>query len=350
LRRQQNRQEVPRTGEEARGQLAEPIGSKGERSTSESEGKERRIRRSLVDRLGPGSLPYLLLVPAFIFELLIHIIPIAAGVAVSFFQLNQFYIRNWLHAPFVGLQNFRIALNFDELIGCALLHSLLITSAFTVLVVGLSWVFGLAAALLVNSEFRGRGWFRALFLIPYALPGYVAIIGWKFMLQEQSGAVNALLVDLLHVMNDEPFWLLGSTAFWSMVMTSLWGFWPFAFLILLAGLQNIPQELYDAARVDGASRWRQFRSITLPLLRPVSLVLVLALFLWTFNDFNVPYVLFGPAPPSAAELISLHIYINSFVNWNFGLGAAMSVMLLLFLIIVSAIYVRALRVGSQINE
>ena len=230
------------------------------------------------------------------------------------------------------------------------MHSLLITSAFTVLVVGLSWVFGLAAALLVNSEFRGRGWFRALFLIPYALPVYVAIIGWKFMLQEQSGAVNALLVDLLHVMDDEPFWLLGNTAFWSMVMTSLWTFWPFAFLILLAGLQNIPQELYDAARVDGASRWRQFRSITLPLLRPVSLVLVLALFLWTFNDFNVPYVLFGPAPPSAAELISLHIYINSFVNWNFGLGAAMSVMLLLFLIIVSAIYVRALRVGSQINE
>jgi multiple sugar transport system permease protein len=320
------------------------------RSDSESEAKERRIRPSLADRLGPRGLPYLLLVPALIFELLIHILPMAVGMAVSFFQLNQFYIRNWLNAPFVGLQNFRIALNFDELIGGALLHSLLITSAFTVLVVGLSWVFGLAAALLVNSEFRGRGWFRALFLIPYALPVYVAIIGWKFMLQEQSGAVNALLVDLLHVMDHEPFWLLGNTAFWSMVMTSLWTFWPFAFLILLAGLQNVPQELYDAARVDGASRWRQFRSITLPLLRPVSLVLVLALFLWTFNDFNVPYVLFGPAPPSSAELISLHIYINSFVNWNFGLGAAMSVMLLLFLIIVSAIYVRALRVGSQINE
>jgi multiple sugar transport system permease protein len=350
LRRQHNRQEVARSGEEAGRQLSDTIGSSGVRSDSESEGKERRIRPSLADRLGPRSLPYLLLVPALIFELLIHIIPLAAGVSVSFFELNQFYIRNWLNAPFVGLQNFRIALNFDELIGGALLHSLLITSAFTVLVVGLSWVFGLAAALLVNSEFRGRGWFRALFLIPYALPVYVAVIGWKFMFQEQSGAVNALLVDLLHVMDDEPFWLLGNTAFWSMVMTSLWSFWPFAFLILLAGLQNIPQELYDAARVDGASRWRQFRSITLPLLRPVSLVLVLALFLWTFNDFNVPYVLFGPAPPSAAELISLHIYINSFVNWNFGLGAAMSVMLLLFLIIVSAIYVRALRVGSQINE
>ena len=87
------------------------------RSDSESEGKERRIRPSLADRLGPRSLPYLLLVPALIFELLIHIIPMAVGVAVSFFQLNQFYIRNWLNAPFVGLQNFRIALNFDELIG-----------------------------------------------------------------------------------------------------------------------------------------------------------------------------------------------------------------------------------------
>ena len=158
------------------------------------------------------------------------------------------------------------------------------------------------------------------------------------MLQEQSGAVNALLVDLLHVMDDEHFWLLGKTAFLSMVMTSLWIFWPFAFLILLAGLQTIPQELYDAARVDGASRWRQFRSITLPLLRPVSLVLVLALFLWTFNDFNTPYVLFGGSAPHAADLISVHIYQSSFITWNFGLGSAMSVLLLLVLLVITAIY------------
>lgn len=92
----------------------------------------------------------------------------------------------------------------------------------------------------------------------------------------------------------------GGNAFWSLVMSNLWRTWPFAFLLLLAALQNIPSELYDAASVDGASRWKQFRSITLPLLRPVSAVIVLVLFLWTFNDFNTPYILFGQSPPESS--------------------------------------------------
>jgi multiple sugar transport system permease protein len=159
--------------------------------------------------------------------------------------------------------------------------------------------------------------------------------------------VNTLLVDDLHLLKERPFWLIGTNAFWSVVMTSLWRSWPFAFLMLLAGLQSIPAQLYEAASIDGASRWRRFRTITLPLLRPVNLVLLLVLFLWTFNEFNTPYVLFGQAPPAAADLLSLHIYVNSFVDWNFGLGASMSVLLLLFLLMVSVIYIRVLRVGGK---
>jgi multiple sugar transport system permease protein len=106
----------------------------------------------------------------------------------------------------------------------------------------------------------------------------------------------------------------------------------------MAGLQNVPGELYEAAAIDGAGFWRRLRSVTLPLLRPVNQVLVLVLFLWTFNDFNTPYVLFGGAAPREADLISIHIYQNSFVTWNFGLGSAMSVALLLFLLVVTALY------------
>ena len=113
---------------------------------------------------------------------------------------------------------------------------------------------------------------------------------------------------------------------------SVWKGWPFAFLIVMAGLQNIPRELYEAAAIDGAGIWQQIRKITLPSLRPVNQVLVLVLFLWTFNDFNTPYVLFGKAAPEAADLISIHIYQSSFVTWNFGSGSAMSVLLLLFLL------------------
>jgi multiple sugar transport system permease protein len=294
-------------------------------------------------------LPYLLILPALLFELLVHVFPMLVGVGVSFLELTQFYVRNWSAAPFVGLENFRAGLDPTGPIGSALAHSFVITVVYTALVVGGSWLLGIAAALLVNGEFRGRRWFRALFLVPYALPAYVAVIAWSFMLQRETGAINTLLVDDLGLLDERPFWLLGDNAFWSVVMTSLWRSWPFAFLMLLAGLQTIPGDLYEAASIDGASRWRQFRSITLPLLRPVNLVLLLVLFLWTFNEFNTPYVLFGQAPPESADLLSLHIYVNSFVDWNFGLGAAMSTLLLLFLLVVSVFYVRVLRVGGGEN-
>lgn len=308
-----------------------------------------RSKKGLRRWLGPNALPYLLVIPAVIFELLIHIIPMFFGVVISFLELTALYIRNWASAPFAGFSNFKVGLDVGGPIGASLLHSFLITCAYTVLVVVAGWLMGLTAALLVNREFRGRGWFRTLFLIPYALPIYVTVIAWQFMLQQQDGSVNTLLVDDLHLLNSPPFWLIGDNAFWSITMTALWRTWPFAFLLLLAALQNIPADLYEVASVDGASTWRKFRSITLPLIRPVSAVVVLVTFLWTFNDFNTPYILFGQSPPASADLLSLHIYVNSFVNLNFGLGAAMSTLLLLFLLLVSVVYIRLLRVGSEDN-
>jgi multiple sugar transport system permease protein len=292
-------------------------------------------------------LPYLLILPAILFELLVHILPLLAGVGMSFLGLSQFFVRNWSAAPVTGLRNYRIALDFGGPIGSGLLHSFAITAAFTVVVIGLSYGMGLAGALLVNREFRGRAWFRTLFLIPYALPVYVAVIAWSFMLDRDNGALNALIVDDLHLVGKRPFWLLGTNAFWSIVMTTVWRLWPFAFLMILAGLQNIPKDLYEAAALDGATPRRQLRHITLPLLTPVTGVLLLVMFLWTFNEFNTPYVLFGQAPPEAADLLSLHIYVNSFIDLNFGLGAAMSVLLLVFLLITTLVYLRAVRVGRS---
>jgi multiple sugar transport system permease protein len=179
---------------------------------------------------------------------------------------------------------------------------------------------------------------RTLFLTPYALPVYAAVITWSFLLQRDTGMVNHVLVDQLHLVPDRPFWLIGGNSFVSLLTVSVWRTWPFAFLCLTAGLQNVPVELYEAAAMDGASFGRQLRHITLPMLRPVNQVLVLVLFLWTFNDFTTPYVLFGQSAPRSADLISIHIYQSSFVTWNFGLGSAMSVLLLLFLLVVTMVY------------
>ncbi len=290
------------------------------------------------------ALPYLLLLPALLFELLVHIVPMLVGIGMSFLHLTQFFIRNWSEAPGAGFSNYHLAVDVNAPVGAALLKSFWTTAEFTVLSVGLSWLFGTAAAVLMQGPFRGRSLLRTLFLVPYALPLYAAVITWAFMLQRENGLVNHLFGDDLHIVGTgahAPFWLIGGHSFIALVTVSVWRSWPFAFLILMAGLQNIPADLYEASSLDGASWFRQLRSVTMPMLRPVNQVLVLVLFLWTFNDFNTPYVLFGRSAPVQADLISIHIYQSSFVTWNFGAGSAMSVLLLLFLLLVTAVYLAA---------
>lgn len=306
-----------------------------------SEPKRRRPRPS------GWWLPYALLAPAIVFELVIHVIPMVTGIWMSFLKLTKAFIANWGNAPVTGLKNYQVALDFNGAVGSALLQSFLVTCAFTVLVVGISWTLGMAAAVALQGKFFGRGFFRTLFLVPYALPMYAGIIAWKFMLQKDTGAINHFVYDNLGVGGEKPFWLIGNNSFAAVVVVAIWRLWPFAFLMLMAGLQSIPTDVYEASAVDGARPFRQWRSITLPMVRPVNMVLLLVMFLWTFNDFNTPFVLFGNAQPPAGDLISFHIYNASFLTWNFGSGAAMSVMLLLFLLLVSGIYLIVLNRRSQ---
>ena len=283
-------------------------------------------------------LPYLLLLPALVFELLVHLIPMVVGVFISFKQLTQFYLVNWRDAPWAGLGNFRLIANFNAPIGQALLHSFVVTCSFTVLAVGLSWLFGTAAAILAQDAFRGRGVLRAIFLTPYALPAYASVITWAFMFQYNNGLVNHVLHNELGITSTPTFWLLGDNSFFALLIVSVWRNWPFAFLVVMAGLQTIPRELIEASAIDGAGVWQQIRLVLMPSLRAVNQVLVLVLFLWTFNDFTTPFVLFGNASPPQADVISIHIYNASFLTWNFGEGSAMSVLLLLFLLLVTGIY------------
>jgi multiple sugar transport system permease protein len=291
----------------------------------------------------------MLLLPAILLELLVHLVPMILGIVMSFRGITQFFIRNWTQAPWAGLHNFRIALDFNAPIGKALLHSFFVTCAFTALSVGLCWLLGAFVSLMMQDSFRGRGVLRTLFLVPYALPVYAAVITWAFMFQRDNGLVNHVLHDQLHLTSDHPFWLIGDNSFYALLIVSVWKGWPFAFLIITAGLQNIPRELYEAAAIDGAGMWQQIRKITMPSLRAVNQVLILVLFLWTFNDFNTPFVLFGKNgnAPASADLISFHIYQSSFATWDFGTGSAMSVLLLLFLLVVTGVYLAATSRGRK---
>nr|WP_232075687.1 sugar ABC transporter permease [Phytohabitans suffuscus] len=297
-------------------------------------GKPRRRRPS---RLPRSKLPYLLLLPAILLELLVHVIPMVVGVWMSVLELTQFQIRDWSEAPFAGLDNYRATLDVNGPVGRELLHSFWVTVLYTTFSVGLSWLFGLFAGVFLQRPFPGRSLLRTLFLTPYALPVYAAVITWTFIYQRDTGLLNELLT-VTGLTDERPFWLIGGNSFWALLVVSVWKSWPFAFLCIMAGLQNVPTEMYEAAAIDGAGFWRRLKDVTLPMLRPVNQVLVLVLFLWTFNDFNTPFVLFGGSAPEQADLISIHIYRSSFITWNFGQGSAMSVALLLFLLLVTAVY------------
>lgn len=285
-------------------------------------------------------LPYVLVLPALLAELLIHIVPMMLGIWIAFLQLNQLSIRNWVSAPFVGLTNFANGLNPATAIGSQFFETLGRTALYTVIVMALSWGLGTAAAYFLNTSFKGRGLLRTLYLLPYALPVFVSSIAFAFMFSQTNGVVNRLLVDDLHLLSERPFWLIGSNAFITLVLASVWTGWPFAFLLQLAALQTVPDEVYEAGALDGAGRWRQFFSITLPMIRSSNVVMLLLMFLATFNQFTVPYVLFGVGAPREAMLMSPLIYQFSFGNWNFGLGGAVSTLLLVLLFLVSVVYIR----------
>lgn len=306
-----------------------------------------RQTRSKRERL----FPYALVAPAGVMELFIHIIPMLLGVYIAFLGLTQLTIGNWIQAPFVGFDNFVTGLDPSGAIGSQLYAALGRTVLYTVISVGLAWALGMFAAVLLTSKVKGRGFLRTLFLTPYALPQYVGAIAWAFMFNQRDGVINRILVDDLGILDSRPFWLLGSNAFWVLVIVTVWQFWPFAFLMLLAALQNIPNDVYEAAAMDGASLWKQFTSITLPMIRQANVVMLLILSLWIFNQFNIPYVLFGSSSPSEATLVSPLIYEQSFNYWNFGVGGAMSVLLLLALLVASAFYIRlVMPKGKSFND
>lgn len=203
-------------------------------------------------------LPYGLILPAAILEILIHIGPMLLGIWIAFISLTQLNLTNWLNAPFVGLQNFANGLNPESTIGQAFFSTVGRTLGYTILVVGFSWILGMAGAVFLSSNFKGRAILRTFFLVPYALPAYVGTIAWAFMFNQRDGAVNQILVDTFHMFGDErPFWLLGQNSFGAMIVVNIWQLWPFAFLMLMAALQNVPNDVYEAAAIDGASLWQQ---------------------------------------------------------------------------------------------
>jgi multiple sugar transport system permease protein len=287
-----------------------------------------------------------MMTPSLALLALVVFLPIVIAFYLSFTGLNQYSIADWVHAPFLGLRHYLDTLAPRGPFASSLLNSIKASLAFSLLTTVLITPIGLGAALLFNQSIRGRAFFRAVMLLPYIIPTFVNAILWRLVFMNGTGVADQLLA-ALHLGSRETFWLIGPNSLWAMVVADVWASWPFVYVMSLAALQTIPAELHDAATIDGASRLRVFRHVTLPLMRST---LGLALVLSTinhFNNFTLPYVMFGISPPEQVNVLPLSIFVNSFITFNFGLGAAMSVVALVIMLTPAVIYLRAARVGDE---
>jgi multiple sugar transport system permease protein len=286
-------------------------------------------------------LPFALLAPATACMLVVHFIPMAVGVYMSTLHLNQGHLAEFLGAPFAAGDNYAYVLfnpisPIRDQFLAALRNTVIYTAAVNVLSLGA----GLGAALLVTRRFRGRGLVRTLLLLPWIVPTYVVGILWGFMWQPDTGIVNHILRDVLHL-PVRPFWLVGPLTMVAIVVPTAWRAFPYTMLMLSAGLTGIPGDLYEAADVDGASGWQKLRHITLPLLRPVVAVVLLFGIITSVYSFNLVFSMFGHGAGYAGDwgdLLMTMIFRNSFAGLNFGIGAASSVLLMLVCVALVAVW------------
>mgnify|MGYP006299331125 CR=1 FL=1 len=280
------------------------------------------------------------ILPAIILEVLIHLIPMALGISIGFKKVTTSTILDWMNAPFVGLENFKIAFDPARQVAKNYYSSIITTFRYGVSAKILHFALGLIGAILVNRKFKGRTFFRVLFLMPLTIPTFISAISWRFLFLREWGLINTILVDYLHLFAERPSWLVGPNAIWAIIIAQVWRGWSFHYIMILSGLQGIPPEMYEVVDIDGGGPLTKFRVVTFPYLKPVLKVLLVVNGLRIFNEFETAYVMMGARPPSSANVMSIHVYNQAFFNYNFGLASAMAIGWLLVLIVVAVFLVK----------
>lgn len=282
-----------------------------------------------------GLEPYLLMLPALGFLIVFFFAPAFYNFWLSLTDVSLFQIQQG--GRFVGLQNFVDLFNNEET-GSILFNTLVWLTIVTTIA---RLVLGIGFALLLNTKalrrFRLQGVARSLMLIPWVTPPVVAVAAWQWLLHARYGAVNHILLDLGFIDQGIPFLSQTSTVWWGVVVVIVWRELPFVVISTIAGLQAIPEEIYESARIDGADSWRAFWYITLPLLRPVLVVVSMLMIIWTFNNFLYVWLMTRGGPGTYTQVLATQLFTEAFVNYKLGLGSAigglMSSLMLIFAIV-----------------
>ena len=285
-------------------------------------------------------LPYLTLLPASAMIATFVVYPVAT---VFYYSLQQYDITRPYLNGFVGLDNFRQVLTADDVFRTSVVVSVKWVGSEVVL----QLVLGMILALVLNSAFRGRGLARSLLFSPWAVSGVVVTTMWKLMYNPFTGLLDTVLIraGLIH----SPIqWLADvNTVFAAVVAAELWRGVPFFAIVLLAALQAIPTDLYEAAAVDGASRWQAFTRLTLPLLKDAIVLATLLRAVWEFNNVDLIYTMTAGGPGDLTTTLPLYVVNQAIRYHNFGYGSALSVVGFLVLLIFAILYLRLGRFGRD---
>ena len=288
-----------------------------------------------------NGLAYWLILPALLFLLAIEFVPLVTGLKESLYYHNR--VQPWL-THFVGLGNFVQAFqDWDVWV------SLKTSVVMVVGIVGLSYALGLLAGVLLNQKLRLSGVYRALILVPWVVPFVVSFISWQWMLNDQTGIINQVLLQL-HIINKPILWLATpNLALLSVIVVGVWQQFPFLMITVLAALSSISDEVNEAASIDGANRWQTFRFITFPLILPVSIIATLLQAIWTFNNFGLPFVLTGGGPANATTPLILLAYKEAFQHFDIGYGTTLAVISMVLMLALGAVYLR-LQAAQAANQ
>ena len=299
------------------------------------------LRRTGTLQAREARLAWVLLFPTILIVFGLILFPAIFSVWISFHDVGLHNLNDVFHAPFIGLDNYRSVINdfsfkFQGLnnMGAAVTSIVYAFSATT-----LTILVGLLAALLLNKPFKGRGLTRAIFLFPYVAPIVSVAFVWRWILDPRpSGVVNDLLMRMSIIDSPMAYLSTRGLALLLVILLDAWRYFPFAMLMILARLQAINGILYEAAEVDGASKWEQFLYITLPELRYVLGAVFLLRLMWTFNKFDDIFLLTGGG--FGTKTLPVLTYEFSFRLFNFGRGAAAAMILLVILVVFMLIYTK----------
>ena len=311
---------------------------------AEGSGRQNGLQRYRDLRFSEEELAVILLTPVVSFLCVVSFYPIFDTIMAS---LHSGYVLEMNPRQFVGLENYRSLLGDGPLLdrilnGGGFWNALRVSLIYTFVSVPIELVLGLGLALLLNREFKGKYFAQAAILFPWAIPTVINARIWAWMFNGQYGVVNDLLIRIGIFESAFPFLAKPDTALIAMLFITIWKTSSFMALILLAGLQSIPDHLYEAARMDGASRVRQFWDITLPLLKPTLLVALIFRTLPAFQAFGLPFGLTGGGPASATTTLVLFDHQLTFNRLNFGEGAATATIITLIAAAIAMIYVQTL--------